>query len=61
MDEKDVKEAENFATSLNNNKLDHLLNDMIEQNKKIKKFYCLYKNGTKYIVKKKKEKKKEVI
>ena len=57
MDEKDVKEAENFATSLNNNKLDHLLHDMIEQNKKIKKFYCLYKNGTKYIVKKKEREK----
>ena len=47
MNEKNVKEAENSATSLNTNKIDHLLHDMIEQNKKIKKFYCLYKNGIK--------------
>jgi len=53
MNEKNVKEAENSATSLNNNKIDHLLHEMLEQNKKKKKFYCLYKNGTKYIVKKK--------
>ena len=57
MNEKNVKEAENSATSLNTNKIDHLLHDMIEQNKKIKKFYCLYKNGTKYIVKKKEREK----
>ena len=59
MNEKNVKEAENSATSLNTNKIDHLLYEMLEQNKKKKKFYCLYKNGTKYIVKKKEREKEK--
>ena len=47
------KETENSSCSSNENRLNNLLIDMIEQNKQKKKLYYLYKNGTKYIVKKK--------
>ena len=47
------KETENSSCSSNENRLNNLLSDMIEQNKQKKKLYYLYKNGTKYIVKKK--------
>ena len=58
MNQKKVKQPDNSPKSLNENKLTNLLHEMIELNKTKKKFYCLYKNGIKYIVKKK-EKEKE--
>ena len=48
------KEIENSSLNSTDNKLSPFLLDMIEQNKAKKKFYYLYKNGSRYIVKKKK-------
>ena len=57
MSEKNEKEKETSQASLNGNKINNFLREIIEERKIKKKFYCLYKNGTKYIVKKKEKKK----
>ena len=62
MSENIIKKPDNFAISLNENKVTNFLHEMLELNKTKKKFYCLYKNGIKYIVKKKgKEKERNTI
>ena len=62
MSEKKIKKKENSAACLNDNKVNNLLHEMLVFNKTKKKFYCLYKKGIKYIVKKKgKEKEKNTI
>jgi len=62
MSENIIKQPDNSAISLNENKVANLLHEMIELNKTKKKFYCLYKNGIKYAVKKKgKEKERNTI
>ena len=55
-----IKETENSKYSFNENKTNNLLSDTPGLNKNKKKKYYLYKNGTKYILKKK-EKEKNII
>ena len=52
------KETENSSSSLNENKILNVLPELIDLNKTKKKFYYLFKNGTKYIVKQKEKGKK---
>ena len=53
MSKQNEKEINNSQASIKESKVSNLLKDGMEQHKIKKKFYCLYKNGTKYIVKKK--------
>ena len=54
------KEIHNSSFSLPENKINNLIPSMFDLNKTKKKFYYLYKNGTKYIVKQKEKGKKNL-